>query len=240
MKNKNLLILAPHVDDELIGCYTLFRLQNVNIEVHYFEELDSERRAEAEEASLELGFKCMFAEPGAEGYKVTKELIDAGNFDQVYCPSRADLHDAHRRINSEFRSRSTHFYSVDMSEGSYTLSADGGYTSSWDKLRLLNKLYPSQKALWETNAKYYLFENIREHDFSTYVTINIGPDAKVRVLDQYQFQIKSYVEEASRPLPKGHSILDVMSTRDLFDTFVSICKYGKVTLEVQSIALETP
>ena len=55
-------ILAPHVDDELIGCFT--RLQNRSIDhVIYFFELTPERKKEAKAAAEHFGFIPIFARP---------------------------------------------------------------------------------------------------------------------------------------------------------------------------------
>ena len=83
-------ILAPHVDDELIGCFT--RLQNRSIDhVIYFFELTPERKKEAKAAAEHFGFIPIFARPDS-----MKLVMDTVKDNTVLLPACTDSHPDHK------------------------------------------------------------------------------------------------------------------------------------------------
>ena len=148
------LILAPHVDDETIGCFSVLQNPSNDCTVCYFYEVDDVRRQEAVIAADRLWFTAVF----------DLKNLDLTIYDQVFVPSRRDWHPDHKNLNAQYRNIATHFYSVDMANG-----VPLGDTESNRKREILNQCYPSQRQLWDSNAKYYLFEDIQSADYDTYM-----------------------------------------------------------------------
>lgn len=149
--SRNVVIVAPHVDDELIGCWSYLRDGLVST-VIYLEELSPERRAEALACANTYGFEAVF--DCAEFTPVLEKLL--------LVPSITDTHPAHRRANLEWRKccHNVKFYSVDLNQPTKQALPD------WqDKKAALDRLFPSQQALWATNANYYLFEDVQDTDY---------------------------------------------------------------------------
>ena len=212
------LILAPHVDDELIGCSSLLYpregREQREVIVIYFQEFTYERAAEAVQASKTLGFTAY--PPQLE--ETVREI--AGRCDFVCVPSRRDHHPAHKAVNAKYRSIATHFYSVDM-EGSRPLSL----AAAGEKRHYLNSLYPSQAALWENDHKYWLFEDIQEQDFDTYVAVDVGW-AQVSCLEEYKDKVEAALHEYGN-LTHTHD----HGLKHLFSTVIlPLCLRGEVTL----------
>lgn len=156
------IILAPHPDDELIGCYSLLESRTVDY-VAYFNELTDSRKAEALRCAKQYEFTPLFIESAQDTEQL--ELLLAGSY--VFVPAITDEHPDHKALNSKYRSfpgaYATRFYSVDMGSGKTVLTEDQrGF-----KWLALDTLYPSQQGLWATNASYYLFEHIRDCDLGT-------------------------------------------------------------------------
>lgn len=153
------LILAPHVDDEAIGCWSyLSTAGQRQVSVAYFEEVTWSRLREANEAARRAGF-----------YIVDAEHLYFSEYQTVLVPSIRDSHAAHRRVNQAYREHATHFYSVDMVNAE-PLKPEVAEA----KRAFLNECYPSQQALWERDHRYFLFESITERDFAVLrkVTVN--------------------------------------------------------------------
>lgn len=163
---KSVLILAPHIDDEMIGCWSVLSNPENQVTVHYFYELTDERKKEAQRM---LDF---FDPKGERVFAVnwTGDEQDVrnsiGHYTEVYVPSRRDSHADHKALCAKFRHYATHFYSVDMHDGVYL-----GEKESGAKRDALNYCYPSQYNLWNNNDKYWLFEAISKKDYQEYVTI---------------------------------------------------------------------
>jgi LmbE family N-acetylglucosaminyl deacetylase len=204
------LILAPHVDDEVIGCWSVLNDDNRDITVLYCFELTPTRVAEAKHAASQFGFLPLFhldtilpCHVGDPGYEYT----------EIYVPSRRDWHADHQSVNRQWRSKATHFYSVDMAHG--VLLPD-----SEKKRYALDALYPSQWTLWNHDDKYWLFEDIQGYDYDKYRCIKVG-QAKVTVLEKYL----SWVQHVWVPSLKYKTI-----TEQDFNFLLANCS-GKVVVE---------
>lgn len=165
-----ILVIAPHIDDELIGCSSLFRnrIKYQSISVLYVSELTNVRYQEA--YRFTNYFKCsLFTQPNE---------VDFLLYDSIYIPDGKDAHIAHKLVNQQYIDVATHVYSVDMNPA-YPLPEE---YAKW-KLKTLNEFYLSQKSLWENNAKYWLFENVRTIDSeikqNTYAICNVRINSKV-------------------------------------------------------------
>ncbi len=173
MKNKSSILFAPHCDDEIIGCWSA--LNAGLIDTVYFASHDAVRRKEAELSSQVFGFKAVFKKPTLE---------ELGEFKVAYLPAITDTHPDHKKLNRKWRLTclklgiKVKYYSVDLQDcASKTL-----VKNHQSKLAALNKIYPSQSSLWQTDASYYLFECIRDADFKTEDVTEVLVDSiKVKV-----------------------------------------------------------
>lgn len=156
MPTGNYVILAPHIDDELIGCFSLLRKGLVS-DVYYFYDLDEQRIEEAKRLAKNLGFTPHFLESYPYTFPEDKILL---------LPNIADLHPHHKNINTTYRREPNEkvYYSIDMNVKNRVL----GEKERSDKLDLLRTYYPSQSKLIEGNDKYHLFESILETDLMVY------------------------------------------------------------------------
>jgi hypothetical protein len=155
------IILAPHVDDEVIGCYQPLTNNEID-EVWYLNEVTPERKEEALSSAKVFKFTPVF----------DKE-IKADNFtegDKVYVTSSFDLHDDHRKANREAKlaqhkvNFDLWFYSIDMNRKPKPANPR--------KKHVVN-LFPTQAALFQ-NEKYVLFEDIHHSDTIEMYTFKWG------------------------------------------------------------------
>ena len=145
------IVLAPHIDDELIGVYSI--LSNID-EVYYFYDITDERKQEAINTSKKFNFICRF-----------NEKISLTALDTVYVTSSFDLHKDHKELNRTAKKLQKEigfklkFYSIDMNRKPKVLS------NFSDKKDDMYELFPSQKGLFDSDEKYFLFEDIFDKDF---------------------------------------------------------------------------
>jgi LmbE family N-acetylglucosaminyl deacetylase len=176
---KQIVILAPHVDDELIGCSALFDANKVSLVV-YFNELSTQRRKEAialARSQYKQPYEVLFVD-----FDSIREDDKVYTFNQVFektlpeientvlvVPSIKDQHVHHKEINRFARPMPYEkwFYSVDMNHKPQLLSKE----QRERKLEALLTAYPSQKQLFENDAKYHLFESILPSDLNTSITV---------------------------------------------------------------------
>ena len=165
------LIIAPHCDDELIGCSSVLLDPSNEVTVAYLYELTEQRIAESTHLSSALGFSPLFSN---RDFAQAQLVEIAKDFERIYIPSRSDLHLNHKQTFRQFIGIATHTYQTNMS--------GCALYDQWErKLELLNTYYGSQKDLWATNASYYLFERIEriQFDYWTYQRVQVGNDACV-------------------------------------------------------------
>lgn len=149
IEDKSLTCISVHPDDEIIGCFKLLRDNKIK-EIIYIDIQDKRRLFEVENLtkSLSIPFTVLSA----------AELNKKLNIDDIYLvPSGLDVHPLHRHI---------HGMTIGLRRGLYTTNMNTEYTkelSESDKKQKkvwLNKYYPSQKSLWESDWKYFLFEGV--------------------------------------------------------------------------------
>uniref|UniRef100_A0A7C3WMV8 PIG-L family deacetylase n=1 Tax=Dictyoglomus turgidum TaxID=513050 RepID=A0A7C3WMV8_9BACT len=147
------VIIAPHPDDELIGCFTLFQKRLVK-KVYYILS-DLKRRVNAEILGKEWGFSTEFL-TFDEFFK--KKLVF--QFDEIcLVPDILDRHPLHKAVSVISKAKN---YPL----GYYTTEMNTGYvrelTKKDQKLKkkMLDKYYPTEKSLWQYDWKYFLFEGI--------------------------------------------------------------------------------
>ncbi len=222
MSKTKVLIIAPHADDEVIGCWSVLTNPEYDVTVLYLYELTVERKLEAEHAASGGRFTPVFM--AADGKCVLGDGLNIPSFDQVYVPSRRDWHADHQRANREYRQFATHFYSVDMARGTLLATALA-------KKVCLDECYPSQAALWAHNDKYWLFEDIQAYDYDVYVKIQIeDTDTWVTVLKEHAYWVRGHWA------PYVAFIGDEVDIKDV-NRLLAHCS-GRVTIEGPDYLLE--
>lgn len=148
--NKKITIIAPHPDDELIGCYSLFKYNLVDKVIYIKDKnLDSDRFKESTFLSERYKFEKIIVE------NIYDFRPDDNDF--YFVPSPLDDHPLHKIVYHRF---------YDINKGIYSIDMNTPYVKELSnedkeiKFNMLNLYYPSQKELWQYNAKYYLFESI--------------------------------------------------------------------------------
>jgi hypothetical protein len=153
------LIISPHNDDALIGCF-LYLTNKLKINGVSFseaenyilfggEELDSDRMKEAVLFAEDFNLKLV-----TSTYMVLSNL----DFDIVIAPSPESKHYYHKYLawkSLDVKAKCRVFYSIDMEEWWVRpLPVDLRRV----KKELLDKYFPLEKSLWDSDAKYYIFE----------------------------------------------------------------------------------
>lgn len=151
-KNTNeTIIIAPHPDDEIIGCFEVLMNPEINPIIIYSPLTDLSRQEEALNLKNYVGLKMqLFLN------NVPTNLIDLSN--TYYVPNPIyETHPSHRHYGNfgEVLLRNGHnviFYSTEMN-----YHAKYECKTPHSKKHLLDSVYPSQKSLWENDHKYWLF-----------------------------------------------------------------------------------
>ena len=156
-KGNETVIIAPHPDDEIIGCYEI--LIKSNPVILYSGDLEAQRRETILNLKAHVKVKAQLFL-----LSVPASLMNKSN--KFYYPDPIyEVHPEHRLAGhmGEQLARNgfdVTFYSVNM-QAPYihrTPNREG-------KLALLNTVYPDQKSLWESDNKYYLFEGYNKWIF---------------------------------------------------------------------------
>jgi len=151
-------IIAPHADDELIGCYRMIKNEMVT-GVIYVDQMPRERVNEAfrfcNDFNLDPYFAC-----GNIG-QLYDHLYDIDT-EAIAIPSMYDDHILHKLIYSlvfysRLLSRTIYVYSAYMND-SFIEPLES--KAMEEKLMLLDKYYPSQKDLWKNENKFFIFEGV--------------------------------------------------------------------------------
>lgn len=139
----NRIVIAPHPDDEIIGCFTEIEK---GIDSVIFLEWNDKRRAEAELVAKKLGFKAIF------DYNFERYL---GKDDIVFIPCMLDEHLDHKSANERARKLNCHLivYTIDKNIPCKELDED----TRNDKRKAL-ALYKSQQKQDDINELYVRYE----------------------------------------------------------------------------------
>lgn len=159
------VIISPHIDDEVIGCYRELRAGGITRVIYCYEYDDPKRAQEALRACARFNVEVMFLPLWA----LAQSPDALARYSRVLIPSRFDHHPHHRAVTSEvLRILSTldtppavGFYSVDMNvPGCEPLH----YDVATAKREALYELFPSQRTYFDQHPQAYLFEDIRDTD----------------------------------------------------------------------------
>ena len=147
---KEIIIVAPHCDDEIIGCWEI--LQKEKPIIIYSGDTDNKRRTEALKLKEHTDIKAQLFQmtiPASFLNKNTTIYVT----DPIY-----ENHPLHRLCGSMGES----FLRSGLDVIFYNTTMTAPYIHEVQepdkKEELLNKVYPSQKDLWKYEKKYILFE----------------------------------------------------------------------------------
>lgn len=152
MKNK-IVIVAPHCDDEIIGCYEIIQNNPDNPPVIlYVGNPIQERRDEAIKLREHTGVTMQLFPNSIPPIFMNPSTV-------FYFPDPIyETHPLHRLWGSQGENMLRGGLNVTF----YTTNMNSPYVHETKepekKEELLNKMYPSQKLLWEYDKKYVLFE----------------------------------------------------------------------------------
>jgi len=143
---KKYIIIAPHADDEIIGCYELLAKGLVE-KVLFFTSKD-----------------CEEAIPSSEHFEFSIGLVEEHDFPIVsnmiylFPDPTTETHPLHRylgNLGEEYlrRGEPVIFYTTNML-APYLHEV----SQAMLKAKCLDKLYPNKRSLWEYDHKYFLFE----------------------------------------------------------------------------------
>ena len=160
-------ILAPHIDDEVIGCYRILITGQVQT-VNYFTEITPERMKEAKACARRFGFRANFFP-----YISRALLRELTSGTIILAPHIKDHHPHHKMLNraanalvhahdGEHPETDLKFYSVDMNVQCDVLDEE----TRREKQKVLYELFPSQQPLFNQDSKYFLFESLLDTDWT--------------------------------------------------------------------------
>ena len=143
------IIIAPHPDDEIIGCYEV--LMTSNPIILYDADIDLNRKNEALELKKHVKIKAQFFHKDIPISFLTPNT-------KLYAPDPFfEVHPEHRRWG--FIAEQLARKGVDVIFYNTIMNAPYIHeTKMKEKEDLLNKVYPSQNSLWKYEKKYVIYE----------------------------------------------------------------------------------
>lgn len=143
--NKPIIIIAPHADDEIIGCYELLTKGLVEAVLFPNERAVEEALAMSDHFGVSIGL-------------LEHCDLDVSNSVLFFPDPTYETHPAHRNLGAMGeellrRGQAVYFYSTNMS-APYIHEVSSAMT----KRHCLDTLYPTKQDLWKYEHKYFLFE----------------------------------------------------------------------------------
>ena len=147
---REVIIVSPHPDDEIIGCYEV--LQKEKPIIIYSGDTPQKRREEALKLKEHTNIKAQIFQMTIPTTFLNPKVI-------IYMPDPIyEIHPEHRKWGSLGESLVRNGINVIF----YNTNMNAPYIHEVKepdkKEELLNKVYPDQKSLWNTDHKYFLFE----------------------------------------------------------------------------------
>lgn len=149
---KEIIIVAPHPDDEIIGCFEILTDPNINPVILYSGDTPANRRDELLKLKNLITIRAQVFQNS-----IPPTLLNRNN--TFYFPDPVfENHPKHREWGfiGESLARSgieVIFYTTNMT-APYIHEVE----KSIEKRQLLDKVYKSQSELWRFDHKYFLFE----------------------------------------------------------------------------------
>jgi len=145
------IIIAPHCDDEIIGCFSLLENPKIKPVIIYTEDCEKFRQEEAskikEHFSIRGQLYCKSIPP---------QFINHEN--TFYFPGPDEIHPAHRKQAAIGEELARKGYNVIF----YTTNMNVPYIrevkEATNKKVALDTIYGSQYKLWKYEHKFFLFE----------------------------------------------------------------------------------
>jgi len=155
MNKKTKVIIAPHVDDEIIGAYSIISNPDNKIIIIY-SDFDMTQERQNEMVNVKKKFDNIKAYLKAR--EIPQQFLDENEYELYYPDPFHETHPHHKLIGNKGydlfqQGHPVNFYSINM-QAPYIYNV----SDPSEKKKVLDELYPSQKSLWEMDAKYYLFE----------------------------------------------------------------------------------
>lgn len=152
---KNHVIVAPHADDEIIGCHSV--LESGTVDIVMFPKSSVGIIDEAKKSSEEYGFEIRLFDSSSDLEGLTGHCMEKGGL--IFFPDFVyELHPSHRFFGSMgYQLLSLGFINVIF----YSTNMNAPYIREVDaqeKKGALNTCYPGKSDLWEYDHKYFLFE----------------------------------------------------------------------------------
>lgn len=166
-------IFAPHLDDEIIGCYSI--IKEVDYVIYFTKDYREGILKESWVKALNLPtyiYKDDF------NFNVIKEE------DTIYLPSKYDYHPFHKLVRNKYINYNCKklFYSVEMNVPWLEEEED-----KLGKLELLKKMYPNED-LFIKNDKYWIFKSIKKYDDIIFFKYQVN-DFKILINQELNFKI---------------------------------------------------
>lgn len=151
-EKSEIVIISPHFDDEIIGCYRIITNPLIKPIIIYMQN-DQERQKEA------LKLKTFIDNIQVQLFQKSIPSMFLSPKNTIYFPDPYfEFHPDHRKwgsVGEDYLRQGLNviFYSINM-QTPYIYEV----SNFRDKRHLMEKVYPSQKNLWKADGKYYLFE----------------------------------------------------------------------------------
>jgi len=173
---KEVIIAAPHPDDELIGCFSLFESNSIDKVLYFYDYDNRDRRYEALYCAKAFCFKPVFMPLPGDPFFADSLVTEIYNAETLYIPAPTEYHPHHLAVYNLLAGspvEDIRYYSVEMNRNDLTLLS---HYLCEQKKHWMSKIYTSQRNLWHSNAKYYLFEGITKYDYKTFATIKTSAE----------------------------------------------------------------
>jgi hypothetical protein len=148
---RDIIIVAPHPDDEIIGCHKVLTTVSNPI-IIYSGDIDADRREKV--LALKEHVDCKL-----QLFLSTVPQTFLSKFNTYYIPDPYfETHPKHREWGVIGESLARNGFNVVFYNTNMTAPYIKEVEKPEEKEELLNKVYPDQKDLWKYEKKYVLFE----------------------------------------------------------------------------------
>jgi hypothetical protein len=146
-----IIIVVPHPDDEIIGCYEILKAEKSPI-IIYNGETDQDRRMETKSVRKLFDIKVQMFQNS-----IPANLLQAEN--TFYFPDPSyEIHPLHRAYGFQGESLARSGFNVIFYNTNMNAPYIHDVADPKDKKMFLESCYPSQSDLWKYDHKYFLFE----------------------------------------------------------------------------------